>query len=130
MPADVPRDAVVIRFRPTAPEDVLRSAGKWFRFTGIYGLSVFADGAHEGESDEDVIERLLKASEMSNIDPMKNKKYYVCTKAGNIMDAGFSFDKDGDDDERPEHYTVDMGEQPTLEVVERFLEAFDIERRR
>ncbi|WP_103956478.1 hypothetical protein [Nonomuraea solani] len=130
MPADVPRDAVVIRFRPTMPEDVLRSAGKWYRFTGVYGLSVFTDVAHAAESEHDVIGRLLKASEMSNIDPAKNKKFYICTSAGKIMDAGFSFRKDGDDDERPEHYTVDLGEQPTLEVVERFLEAFDIERRR
>jgi hypothetical protein len=130
MPADVPRDAVVIRFRPIKPDDVLRSAGKWYRFTGVYGLSVFADMAHAGEGEDDVIGRLLKASEMSNIDPAKNKKFYICTRAGKIMEAGFSFCKDGDDDESPEHYTVDLGAQPTLADVERFLEAFEIERRR
>lgn len=124
MSAELPRDALVIRFRPVGSEEVLRSAGKWYRYTGHYRLSVFAATPLEGESEADLRARLLKASELGGIDPAGNKKYYVCARAAELYDRGFLFCKDGDDDEVDEHYSVDLGPAPTIDDVARFLAAF------
>jgi hypothetical protein len=121
-PAEVPRDAVVIRFRPTEPEAVWNWACKEHRRVGRHRLSVFAAVPLKGETQQDVIDRLLRSSEMM-INPAKNKKYYVCTSAG-LLDLGFTFWKDGDDEERDEHYSVDLGNDATLEDVTRFLGVF------
>lgn len=125
MRVDLPGDAIVIRFRPTTPESVLRSAEKEARRTdGRFGLSVFAAVAREGETSQEVISRLLKASELGGIDCESNPKYFVCTRAGELLSRGFTFCKDGDDDEVAEHYTVDLGAEPSLDDVGRFLEVF------
>lgn len=124
MSTPVPPDALVIRFRPTDPESVLRRAEVSARLDGRYLLSVFADAPTAGESEIDLRARLLKASEMSGLPADKNKKYYVCTRAKELLDRGFAFCKDGDDDELDEHYSVDLGSSPTLGDVCRFLEAF------
>jgi hypothetical protein len=128
---DVPEDAVVIRFRPTDPQSVLNSAEKEARRTGgRWGVSIFAAARRPGESTEEVIARLLVASELSGIDPSSNRKYFVCAQAKELLDEGFMFWKDEDDDELREHYTVVLGEPPTLDDAERFLRAFGEARRR
>lgn len=121
--ADVPRDAVVIRFRPWEPESVWNSACKEHRRIGRYRLSVFADVKRRGETEEQVIDRLLRVSELS-IDPAKNRKYSLCTSAGKLADLGFTFWKDKEDGELDEHYSVDLGTETTQTGVERFLGAF------
>jgi hypothetical protein len=123
-PVEVPEDALVIRFRPAAPEDVLRWAEKEHRRIGRHRLSVFADVARGTETEDELRRRLLRASELS-INPAKNSKYFVCARAADLRDRGFTFWKDGDDDEEPdEHYSVDLGTDATLEDVVRFLGAF------
>lgn len=120
----MPRDALVIRFRPTNPDAVFAWAEKEHRRTDRYRLSVFADAKREGESAEDLRVRLLEASELAGVDRSRNSKYYVCARAGELLDRGFTFWKDGDDDEVSEHYSVDLGPGPTVEDVVRFLEPF------
>lgn len=121
---DVPADAVVIRFRPWTPENVWNSACKEYRRIGRYRLSVFADVRRGQETQGDVIDRLLKVTEI-RIDPAKNKKYSLCTSADKVTDLGFTFWKDMDDDEElDEHYSVDLGVEATLNDVERFLGVF------
>lgn len=124
MQANVPREALVIRFRPTDPEAVLGWAKKEYRRTGYHRLSVFADAPIGSESIHDLHVRLLKASELSGLTADKNKNYYVCTEAAKLLDAGFKFYKDGDDDETDEHYSVDLGVEPDLDDVQRFLSTF------
>jgi hypothetical protein len=123
-PADVARKAVVIRFRPIKPDAVWEWACKEHRRTGRHRLSVFADIRRGQETEQDVIDRLLKASELAGIDPAKNKKYSLCTSAAELLDLGFTFWRDGDDDERDEHYSVDLGTDATLEDAVRFLSVF------
>jgi hypothetical protein len=122
--ADVPRDAVVIRFRPWAPDAVWNWACKEHRRIDRYRLSVFADIRRAQETEQQVIDRLLKASELAGIDPTSNKKYSLCTSAGELAALGFTFWKDGDDGEPDEHYSVDLGREATPEDAERFLGVF------
>jgi hypothetical protein len=122
--AQVARDAVVIRFRPTDPSAVWQWAAKEYRRTGGYRLSVFADVRRGQESEQDVIDRLLQVSELAGIDPEKNKKYCLCTAASGLLDLGFTFWKDEDDDELDEHYSVDLGTDAVPEDVEKFLGVF------
>src|SRR5882724_5575224 len=106
---EIPEDALVIRFRPTAPADVWRRAELEHRRIGRYRLSVFADIKRGQETDEDQRLRLLKVSEVG-IDPAKNPKYFVCTRARDLLVRGFTFWRDGDDDEEAdEHCSVDLG---------------------
>ncbi|MFJ3618003.1 hypothetical protein ACIPSH_07580 [Streptomyces iakyrus] len=124
--AEVPPDALVLRFKPMDPERCLKRLDQDFRATGDYSLSVFADVQRPGETVEDLKRRLLAASELQGINPISNKAYYVCTRAEKLLERKFTFRKDEDGDEVPEHYSVDFGSTaPTLEDVERFLEAFD-----
>jgi hypothetical protein len=122
--ASVPRDAVVIRFRPTDPDAVWNWALKEHRRIGRHRLSVFADVKRRGETTQDAIDRLLRASELGGIDPERNKKYSVCTSAAELLDLSFAFWKDGDDQELDEHYSVDLGDDATPEDVVRFLGVF------
>jgi hypothetical protein len=125
MEADLPDDALVIRFRPTDPAAVLNWASKEYRRTGYYRLSVFATPVVSGETAEQAVTRLLKASELSGIDPRGNPRYFVCTRAATLRAGGFTFWKDGEDDEVEEHYSIDLGERPSEDDVRRFLAAFD-----
>ena len=128
---ELPGDAIVIRFRPTDPDRVLASAEKEARRTGgRYGLSVFADIPREGVSTDEVVQRLLVAAELAGMSPKDHPKYFVCGRAEELYSGGFTFVKDGDEDELAEHYTVDLGPSPTRAEVERFLEAFGPGRRR
>lgn len=123
--ADIDPAAVVIRFRPTDPTAVLRSAEKEFRRTGVYGVSVFADLARSGESDADTIRRLVAVAGLSGLDLSSNKRVYVCSRAAEILALKLRFTKDDDPDELAEHYSVDLGQAPTVDVVESFLGVFD-----
>ncbi len=118
----LPADAVVVRFRPTDPEKVLEWARKEFRRTGHYRLSVFADARRGDEDEAAVIRRLLAVSELVGLDPSRNPRYYVCA-ASDLQALNFAFYKDEDDDEPEQHYSVDLGNDPTADVV-RFLGAF------
>jgi hypothetical protein len=120
----MPGEALVIRFRPTAPDSVLRSATNEFRRTGRYGASVFATVRRPSETDEALRRRLLAVAELVGMTPEKHPKYYVCTQAEELIRRGFVFYKDGDDDEEDEHYSVDLGTDATLDDAERFLGAF------
>lgn len=81
----------MIRFTPVTAERVLararqdarRSCGK-----GKFTASVFADHAREGESRDDVILRLLQASELQGIAPERNPNYWRCSTAQELLDQG------------------------------------------
>lgn len=124
--AEVPPDALVLRFKPMDPERCLKRLNQDYRATGDYSLSVFLDTPHQGETLEALKRRLLAASELQRIRAESNKVYYVCTRAEKLLERKFTFRKDEDDDEVPEHYSVYFGSaEPTLEDIERFLEAFN-----
>lgn len=128
MQVELPRDAVVIRFRPVEPSRVMEWAAKEHRRTGRYRLWVFASVRGPGQSDEAAEARLLHAAGLAGIDLARQSKYFVCT-AGALLDAGFTFWKDEEPGEMAEHYSVDLGEQLTLAVVNRFLGQFGVARR-
>ncbi|KAB1110782.1 MULTISPECIES: hypothetical protein [Micromonospora] len=112
----------MVRFKPVLPEAVQKRALMEVRRSGVPGLSVFADVPRPGEEVIDVHKRLIKVAGMDGIDLERNKSYYHCI-AGAILDAGFRFVKDGNDDEVNEHYSVDIG-TTDLDSVHRFLEVF------
>jgi len=125
----VPADALVVRFRPFEPNSVLASAAKEYRRAGHFRLSVFADTAEADEDIEAVVKRLLHVAELDGIAGATNPKYTLCAAAGKLLDRGFVFHKYDEDDPDPgdevdEHYSVDLGEEPTLGDVARFLEPF------
>ncbi|ROQ96790.1 hypothetical protein EDE04_3259 [Streptomyces sp. 2132.2] len=64
---------------------------------------------------------------MQGILASSNKAYYVCTRAENLLEQGFTFRKDDDGSmEVAEHYSVDFGpDAPTVEDVNRFIKSFD-----
>lgn len=120
----VPRDALVIRFRPIEPAAVRERAKREYRRSGAYRSSVFAAAAEQGEDPHTLRVRLLRAGQLSGIDPERNPKYYVCSTAAELYDRGFTFHKDGVPGELPEHYSVDLGSDLAVGDVELFLEAF------
>ncbi|MGV9710871.1 hypothetical protein ACWDTI_09425 [Gordonia sp. NPDC003424] len=74
--------------------------------------------------------RLLEAAELGGLDAARNPKYWVCTSARELLDRGFTFEKDDYPDEPKEHYSVVLSAaEPTFEDAERFIEAFELERR-
>lgn len=128
----LPPDAMVVRFRPSAPQAVLSSAEKENRrrfdpenpIQTYYRVSVFADVKREGEDADSLLIRLISAAELNGLDIGNNKHCWAAT-AGDLQELEVSFWKDGDDDEVPEHYSIDLGPSPTVEFVERILEAFE-----
>ncbi|MFD9880112.1 hypothetical protein ACFWZT_01440 [Streptomyces alboflavus] len=124
--AEVPPDALVLRFKPMDPERCLKRLNQDYRDTGDYSLSVFADTQRSDETLDELKCRLLAASALQGINPSTNKAYYLCTRAAKLLERKFTFRKDEDGEEVREHYSVYFGSvAPTLEDVERFLEAFD-----
>ena len=123
-------DAIVIRFRPTDPASVLGWAEKEFRRSQRHRLSVFVGLKAEGQTDDDVYRILLQASELAGISATGNPKFFVCTFASELAEAGFAFYKDDYPGEPEEHYSVDLGASPTVKDVERFLTPFSIVERR
>lgn len=126
---EVHEDALVIRFAPWSPENVLKRADQAFRRRGQHAASVFAALKQEGESDDDLRARLFVAAELHGINPVHNQKYDQCARAGELLALGFVFMKDGDEDEAAEHYSVRLGDSPQHEDVQRFLSVFTRERR-
>jgi hypothetical protein len=130
---DSPRpEAVVIRFTPVTAERVLARARQDARRSdgkGKFTASVFADHARGDETREDVIRRLLEASELQGIAPERNPNYWRCSTAQELLDRGLTFDKDEYPGELLEHYSVILGENPQLEDAQRFLDAFTKEKR-
>lgn len=127
--AEVPEGALVIRFSPWTAEKVLDRAGKAHRRRGHWTSSVFADvKTGPNESDEDLYRRLLQAADFAGL--VGNDKFAVCTRAGDLLELGFVFTKDGDDQEPEEHYSVLLGHTPTLEDVTRFLSTFTTREKR
>lgn len=122
----------MIRFTPVTAERVLARAKQDARRSGGKGkftASVFADHARGDEAREELIRRLLRASELEGIAPERNPHYWRCSTAQELLDRGFTFDKDEYPGERPEHYSVILGENPQLEDAQRFLDAFAKDRR-
>jgi hypothetical protein len=117
-------DAIVIRFRPTSPDAVLRSVRAEHARVGHHGASCFASAALEGEDDEDVYRRLLAVAELGHIALTNNKNFYVCSRACEVTALGFVFLKDEESGELPDHYCADLGEDPTLDDVTTFLSVF------
>jgi hypothetical protein len=125
---NISRAAVVIRFRPVEPTSVLQWAAKEYRHSGHYRLSVFADAPAAGENSGAAEMRLVQAAGLAGIDLARQPKYFVCMAAA-LLDAGFAFWKDDGPGELAEHYSVDLGEQPTLGDVNRFLGQLGVTRR-
>jgi hypothetical protein len=109
-------------------ETLLKKAAQEYRRIGRYRLSVWAAMAGQGESAEAVEARLLLAA-FTRLDAARNDWYFTCT-AGQLLDRGFTFWKDDEPDEPPEHYSVDLGDRITLDDVSRFRGAFGPARRR
>lgn len=130
MIVDVDPDALVIRFTPVTAENVLARAERAYRRRGHWASSVFVGVKTDGEDDDALRARLLAASELHDLAPERNRKYWVCARAGDLLELGFVFMKDGDEDEAPEHFSVRLGDSPSLEDVERFLGAFTTTERR
>jgi hypothetical protein len=124
------REALVIRLRPIAdPAAVLRAAERAYRDHGHHHLSVFADIARGAESEEDLINRLLDAAELSNILRSNNPKFWFCQRAGELLDDGFVFVKNEYDGEASEHWSIDLGNAPSLQDTERLAAHFPESRR-
>lgn len=123
-------EALVVRFRPVSADAVWRSAGKEYRRDGHHGVSVFADEAAVGESEEDLLRRLLVASELAHVSVDSNPDYWVCARAGDLKGDGFRFRKDQYDGEVAEHYCVELGADPGIEDASRFVAHFGDKRRR
>ncbi|MHC1561996.1 hypothetical protein ACR9E3_23795 [Actinomycetospora sp. C-140] len=123
---EVPDDAVVVRFKPNTIDGLRKRADQEHRRVGARRLSVFADRARPGETEDDVVERLMAASELQGIGA-HNKKFFVCTRAEELKRRGFSFWTDSQGDV-PEHFSVDVGEG-TDERIGEFISSFEVEPR-
>lgn len=90
-----------------------------------YRLSVWTDVARHDETRLDLMQRLVHAAGLGRIrlDDERNSVFWWA-EAGDIYDAGFTFAKDIKHDEPYEHYSVDLGEDPTTEVVAKFAGLF------
>jgi hypothetical protein len=121
---EVPGDALVIRFRPTNPDRVMASVLDAYKLYGRYQASAFAAAAVSGETETDLRRRLLAVADIAGMTQDRHPKYYVCTRAEELLRRGFTFWKDGDDDEDDEHYSVDFGTAVTRDDVEKFLGVF------
>jgi len=138
-PADVARDAVVVRFSPFSYEGIAKSARTSARHymnpdhpdeARVYRISVFAAVKRPGESADDLLLRLARAAQLSGIQLERNAVMQVGS-AGTLLDERFTFWKDGYKDELGEHYSVDFGpDEPDVSQAQRFLRAFPDKDRR
>jgi len=120
---DLPPEALIVRFRPSKPEDVFNAAEKAFRYYSAYRLSCFADVKQPDEDDDAVIRRLIGVAQLGGLDIRKHKNCWYA-RSGDLQDVGVTFWKDEDDDEEPEHYSFDLGTTLTPERVEQVLNLF------
>jgi hypothetical protein len=128
----LPGDALVVRFAPSTPENVLKRLERDARRsdTDQHLASVFVGTRKTpDESDDEVLARVLRATE-TDFTPESNPNFFVCARAEALQAQDFGFVKDGYAGEIPEHFSVDFGTSPTLEDVERFLGTFERRRRK
>lgn len=123
-------EAAVLRFSPIAPERMLKKAEQAFRDCGAYRLSVFAADAQLGESEVELIDRILRATELGGIDPITNTRYWYLSKAEKIYELGYNLVKYGFDGEIEEHYSIDLGNSATIEDTTRIQALFSPRKRR
>ena len=79
--------------------------------------------SHFAVQNEAVIARLLDA-QMHGLDAARNPHLWWCSSAQTLLDERFVFEKDDEDGEADEHYSVILGNPPTLEDAKRFVQAF------
>jgi len=123
------RNATVIRFSPIGAEAILKKAGQAHRHCGAHLVSVFASDPYPDENQDEVVARILAASELQDVKPETNKKFWWLAEAGLLYDSGYSLRKYGFEGEIPEHFSIDLGNSPTIEDAKRISELF-IPRRR
>ncbi|OZC84492.1 hypothetical protein CH282_15255 [Rhodococcus sp. 06-418-1B] len=124
-----PSNATVIRFSPIAPDRLLARAEQEYRRSARYGISVFA-AAPDGTEDQDrLIQRILEASELQNVKPETNQKFWWLAEASAIYDLGYTFCKAGFLGEIDLHYSLLLGEAPTLEDSKRISDLFQPRKR-
>lgn len=120
----VPRNMLVVRLRPVSPEAFVKQAQLEFVYSNgdHYGISVFGTVPLPGESEDDTIARLW----LVILTRLKDdRRYWVSTHSGNLLDRGFVFVKDEEPDELPEHYCVSLtppDEARAKELMEQFEE--------
>lgn len=90
---------------------------------------MWADHARDNETRETLIARLLDVTEINGFDAKRNKKYWWCSSAAELIALGFSFIKDEYPGEPEEHYSVVLGQSPTMDDAQRFVDAFRMEKR-
>jgi hypothetical protein len=124
---DVSRNMLVVRLRPVTPTKLVEHAHLEFRYSNgdHYGISVFGTIPMPGESEDDTIERLWRVILTQLKD---DRRYWVSTQAGNLLDRGFVFIKDEESGELPEHYCVSLT-PPDEARAKELMEGFE-ERRR
>lgn len=90
-----------------------------------YRLSVWADTPLPGEATDETLLRLIHAAGLGRIrlEDVRNERFWW-TSAQAIYDAGFDMLKDNDTDERPEHYSVTLGDELSRSSVEDFVAVF------
>ncbi|MGA7055284.1 MAG: hypothetical protein WBZ37_29275, partial [Mycobacterium sp.] len=71
-----------------------------------------------------LVARLLSAAELSGISASRNPTFWYCSAASNLLDDGFCFVKDGYDGELDEHYSINLGNSPTIQDTERLAAHF------
>ena len=92
-----------------APAALIKHACDEFDRLGHYGVSVFGTVPIPDETEAETIDRLWQAA-MTRLKP--DPRYWICTEAGNLLDRGFVFIKDGKPDELQEHYCVSLSDRP------------------
>lgn len=100
-------------------DDLIEQAEDEYAESGRYRLSTFCRVKEGPEDDEDVIRRIVQEATLPN-------GQVRTTTVGALTDLGFSLEQTG----HPEcHYDVDLGDELSSEVVERFEQAFEAPRR-
>lgn len=123
---DVPhRDALVIRFEPIQPDLLLRHVKKINKRYGAHRASVFADITREDETHDELVTRLLEVAQLEGIVAANNHVYWCCEPASLLIDDGFHFVKDRYDGEEDEHYSIDLGDSPSIEDTSKLAAHFE-----
>ncbi|MEX2620005.1 MAG: hypothetical protein WD250_07280 [Egibacteraceae bacterium] len=116
----LPSNALVVRGGLIADLDALiEQAEDEHAVSGRYRLSTFCGVKDGNENDEDLLKRIIQEA------PVPNGQVRT-TRVGVLLDLGFSLKQTGHPDC---HYDVDLGDELSLEVVERFEQAFEVPRR-
>ncbi|WP_433599142.1 hypothetical protein ACQPXH_26200 [Nocardia sp. CA-135953] len=124
---EVDPKALVIRFRPMEPESLIKRAALDARRSegGHHAVSVWCGVQEEGETESELRDRILDITVQNGLGAANNNRYWVCTTALELMERGFKFVKDGYDGEPEAHFSVILGDPPTLEDAKRFVEPFE-----